>query len=241
MFGVFINAISVLILGFLGAKTGNHFSDRLKNDMMKFLAILIMVTGMNSARKGDSLVVIISIVIGLIIGNYLKLDDKLNSFAYFLGRLFSENKRSTFPKAFINATLILCVGSMGIIGAIEASVNSNNEILLLKSMIDGVTVFFMAQSLGLGVAFGAIPILVYQGLIVILSGLISPILTKEILDNISGVGGLSIIAIGLSMLDLVDIKIVNSIPAILIPIIYGLITSLFWFVKLKILFCTYTK
>ncbi len=226
MFGVFINAISVLVLGFLGAKTGNHFSDRLKNDMMKFLAILIMVTGMNSARKGDSLVVIISIVIGLIIGNYLKLDDKLNSFAYFLGRLFSENKRSTFPKAF-NATLILCVGSMGIIGAIEASVNSNNEILLLKSMIDGVTVFFMAQSLGLGVAFGAIPILVYQGLIVILSGLISPILTKEILDNISGVGGLSIIAIGLSMLDLVDIKIVNSIPAILIPIIYGLITSLF--------------
>ena len=101
MFGVFINAISVLILGFLGAKAGNHFSDRLKNDMMKFLAILIMVTGMNSARKGDSLVVIISIVIGLIIGNYLKLDDKLNSFAYFLGRLFSENKRSTFQRLLL--------------------------------------------------------------------------------------------------------------------------------------------
>lgn len=81
----------------------------------------------------------------------------------------------------------------------------------------------MAQSLGIGVAFASIPIIVYQGLIVIISGFISPILTKDVIDNISGVGGLSIIAIGLSMLDLADIKIVNSVPSILFPIIYGFI------------------
>ena len=225
MVGVFVNAISVLILGFLGSKVGKCFSDRLKNDVMKFLALLILVAGIKSASKGQSLVVIISIVFGVIVGYHFDLDGKLNKFAYFLSDIFIKNKRSTFPKVFINATLILCVGSMGIIGSIEAGINSNNEILLLKSMIDGLTVFFMAQSLGIGVAFAAIPIIVYQGLIVIISGLISPVLTKEVLDNISGVGGLSIMAIGFSMLDLTDIKIVNSVPSILFPIIYGLILS----------------
>lgn len=223
MLGVFVNAISVLILGFLGTKVGKYFSDRLKNDIMRFLALLILVAGIKSASKGQSLVIIISIVFGVIIGYHFDLDGKFNKFAYFLSDILLKNKRSNFPKAFINATLILCVGSMGIIGSIEAGINSNNEILLLKSMIDGLTVFFMAQSLGIGVAFASIPIIVYQGLIVIISGFISPILTKEVIDNISGVGGLSIMAIGLSMLDLADIKIVNSVPSILFPIIYGFI------------------
>lgn len=223
MLGVFVNAISVLILGFLGSKVGKYFSDRLKNDIMKFLALLILVAGIKSASKGQSLVIIISIVFGVIIGYHFDLDGKFNKFAYFLSDILLKNKRSNFPKAFINATLILCVGSMGIIGSIEAGINSNNEILLLKSMIDGLTVFFMAQSLGIGVAFASIPIIVYQGLIVIISTFISPILTKEVIDNISGVGGLSIMAIGLSMLDLADIKIVNSVPSILFPIIYGFI------------------
>lgn len=223
MLGVFVNAISVLILGFLGTKVGKYFSDKLKNDIMKFLALLILVAGIKSASKGQSLVIIISIVFGVIIGYHFDLDGKFNKFAYFLSDILLKNKRSNFPKAFINATLILCVGSMGIIGSIEAGINSNNEILLLKSMIDGLTVFFMAQSLGIGVAFASIPIIVYQGLIVIISGFISPILTKDVIDNISGVGGLSIMAIGLSMLDLADIKIVNSVPSILFPIIYGFI------------------
>ena len=225
MVGVFVNAISVLILGFLGTKVGKYFSDRLKNDIMRFLALLILVAGIKSASKGQSLVIIISIVFGVIIGYHFDLDGKFNKFAYFLSDILLKNKRSNFPKAFINATLIICVGSMGIIGSIEAGINSNNEILLLKSMIDGLTVFFMAQSLGIGVAFASIPIIIYQGLIVIISGLISPVLTKEVLDNISGVGGLSIMAIGFSMLDLTDIKIVNSVPSILFPIIYGLILS----------------
>ena len=190
---------------------------------MRFLALLILVAGIKSASKGQSLVIIISIVFGVIIGYHFDLDGKFNKFAYFLSDILLKNKRSNFPKAFINATLILCVGSMGIIGSIEAGINSNNEILLLKSMIDGMTVFFMAQSLGIGVAFASIPIIVYQGLIVIISGFISPILTKDVIDNISGVGGLSIMAIGLSMLDLADIKIVNSVPSILFPIIYGFI------------------
>lgn len=226
MLGVFVNAISVLILGFLGTKVGKYFSDKLKNDIMKFLALLILVAGIKSASKGQSLVIIISIVFGVIIGYHFDLDGKFHKFAYFLSDVLLKNKRSNFPKAFINATLILCVGSMGIIGSIEAGINSNNEILLLKSMIDGLTVFFMAQSLGIGVAFASIPIIVYQGLIVIISTFISPILTKEVIDNISGVGGLSIMAIGLSMLDLADIKIVNSVPSILFPIIYGFILML---------------
>lgn len=226
MLGVFVNAISVLILGFLGSKVGKYFSDKLKNDIMKFLALLILVAGIKSASKGQSLVIIISIVFGVIIGYHFDLDGKFHKFAYFLSDVLLKNKRSNFPKAFINATLILCVGSMGIIGSIEAGINSNNEILLLKSMIDGLTVFFMAQSLGIGVAFASIPIIVYQGLIVIISTFISPILTKEVIDDISGVGGLSIMAIGLSMLDLADIKIVNSVPSILFPIIYGFILML---------------
>lgn len=105
----------------------------------------------------------------------------------------------------------------------NAGVSNNVDTLMAKSIIDGIVAFFMAQSLGIGVSFSALPLLIFQGALVILAGFLEPILTKEVINNISGTGGLTIIVIGLNQLKLVDSKLANVLPAIVIPILYGLL------------------
>ena len=119
------------------------------------------------------------------------------------------------------------MGSLGILGAIESGVNGDNSILYTKAIIDSLSSIFLSTTLGIGVACSAGVIFLYEGLITLLSGFLAPILTPEILANISGVGGITIIAVGLSMLNLVKFKLVNSLPAIVIPVIIGLILNLF--------------
>ena len=126
----------------------------------------------------------------------------------------------------MSGTLIFCVGSLGILGAIEAGVKGDNSILYTKAIIDSLSAIFLSTTLGFGVACSAGVIFLYEGMIVLLSSFLAPILTPEILANISGVGGITIIAVGLSMLNLVKFKLVNSLPAIVIPIIIGLIMNL---------------
>ena len=140
---------------------------------------------------------------------------------------FIKGEDNDFATGFVSGTLIFCVGSLGILGAIEAGVKGDNSILYTKAIIDSLSSIFLSTTLGIGVACSAGVIFLYEGLIALLSGFLAPILTPEILANISGVGGITIIAVGLSMLDLVKFKLVNSLPAIVIPVIIGLILNLF--------------
>lgn len=115
---------------------------------------------------------------------------------------------------------------MGIIGCIEAGVTGDYRVLMGKALIDGVVAFFMAQSMGIGVSFSSFSILIFKALLVLLAGFLIPFLGEEVINNISGTGGLTIIIIGLSQLKLVDSKIANILPALAIPVIYGLIAGL---------------
>ncbi|WP_296113440.1 DUF554 family protein [uncultured Anaerococcus sp.] len=112
-------------------------------------------------------------------------------------------------------------------GAIEAGVNGDISLLITKAVLDSLSSLFLSTTLGLGVACSAGVIFIYEALITILAGFLAPILTPEILANISGVDGITIIAIGLSMLDFVKFKLVNSLPAIVIPVLIGLLMNLF--------------
>lgn len=116
---------------------------------------------------------------------------------------------------------------MTILGSIDAGLKDDNEILFAKATMDGFTAFFLATTFGRGVSLAALPIFIYQGILVFLSGFLAPILTPEIAANLSSTGGIMIIAICLSMLKLVDYKIANSLPAIFVPIIYGVIFKIF--------------
>lgn len=225
MLGVVINAVSVFISGLIGLKLANYIEPCYKDAIMKFLPLTIMVIGIESALKGDMMVVLISIILGVIIGEYFDLEDKLNNCANTLKEKFIKNKDNDFATGFVSGTLIFCVGSFGILGSIEAGVNGDISLLITKAVLDSLSSLFLSTTLGIGVACSAGVIFLYEGLITLLAGFLSPILTPEILANISGVGGITIIAIALSMLGLVKFKLVNSLPAIAIPVIIGLIMN----------------
>ena len=227
MLGAAVNAIAVFLSGLVGLKLANYIEPCYKDAIMKFLPLTIVVLGIESALKGDVIIVLISMILGVIIGEYFDLEGKLNNFANTLKDKFIKNEDNDFATGFVSGTLIFCVGSLGILGAIEAGVNGDNSILYTKAIIDSLSSIFLSTTLGIGVACSAGVIFLYEGLISLLSGFLAPILTPEILANISGVGGITIIAVGLSMLDLVKFKLVNSLPAIVIPVIIGLILNLF--------------
>lgn len=226
MLGVVINALAVFLSGLIGHKLAHYIEPCYKDAIMKFLPLTIIVIGIESALKGDMMIVLISIIIGVVIGEYFDLEGKLNNFANLLKDKFMKDSDSDFATGFVSGTLIFCVGSFGILGAIEAGVNGDISLLITKAVLDSLSSLFLSTTLGLGVACSAGVIFLYEGLITILAGFLAPILSPEILANISGVGGITIIAIGLSMLDLVKFKLVNSLPAIAIPVIIGLIMNL---------------
>lgn len=227
MLAVVVNAVAIFVFGLLGSILGNRFPEKVQESIMKFLPLSVLVLGINSAMKGNTIVVIMSVVIGVIIGEFLDLDGKLNSFADLLQEKFIRGSKSNFSEGFVSGSLLFCVGSMGILGCIDAGVRGDYNLLYAKATLDGLTSFFLATSLGFGMAFSGISLLIYQGIIVLIAGFLAPVLSADVIANLSGTGGITIIAICLSMLNLVDYKLANAIPTILIPIIYGFILKLF--------------
>lgn len=226
IFAVLINTLVIFIAGLLGAGLGHNFPKKYQEVIMKFLPLTIIVLGIGSALKGDTIVVIISIVLGVIIGEKLDLEGKLQAFADLLKKKFVKDSGTDFSTGFISGTLLFCVGSVGILGAIDAGVRGDYELLYTKTILDGISALFLATTLGRGMAFSAVSVLAYEGAIVLLATVLAPILSPEILENISGVGGITILAIGLNMLDLVEYKLANALPAIVIPVIIGLLGGL---------------
>lgn len=229
MFAVLVNSLAVFISGLVGAGLGEKFPKKYQEAIMKFLPLSIIVLGLSSALKGDTVVVIISLVLGLIVGEFLAIEDKLEAFAAFLKTKFMKENGTDFTTGFISGTLLFCIGSMGILGSIDAGVRGDYELLYTKTILDSLSALFLATTLGRGMAFSALSVLVYEAAIVLLSSFLAPIFTIDILDNISGVGGITIIAIGISMLGLVDYKLSNALPAVVFPVIIGLISNLFLF------------
>lgn len=219
---VIIDALGILIGGYFGAKAGGRISLDIHREIMKYLGICTIIIGITSALLGDMIIMLSSIVIGVLFGTRLGLDRGLNNFALKMENKYVKGKDSNLAEGFVTGTLLFCIGSMSIIGSIEAGIRGNNEILLAKAMLDLISGFFLAASLGIGISVSSISVLIYEGAIFILASLVAPIMTEEIINNISGTGGIIIIAIGLNMIGLTDIKLANSLPAILVPIIVGI-------------------
>lgn len=219
---VIIDALAILIGGYFGAKIGDKISGHIHTQIMKFLAICTIVIGMSSALKGNTIIMLSSIVVGVLIGQYLDIDKSIENFAVFMQNKYVKGNESNFVQGFVMGTLLFCIGSMSILGPLESGVRGNDEILIAKSVLDLISAFFLAASIGVGICISAIPVLIYEGLIFLLASFVAPILTEEIINNISGTGGLMIIAIGLNILEITDIKLANALPALLIPLIVGI-------------------
>lgn len=219
MVGTVINGVAILLGALIGLLFGKHISERFRTIVMQGLALCVVLIGLLGAITTDSLMtLILCVVIGSILGEALQIETRLQGLGERVQRLFARGGQSgTFSQGFVTASLVYCVGAMSIVGAMNSGLRGDHTTLVAKSLLDGMSAVIFASTLGLGVAFSALPVLVYQGLIALLAGWIEPVLTQEIITEMSAVGGLLILAIGLNMLEVVKIKVGNMLPAIFLP------------------------
>ena len=214
-----VNVVLVLIGGFVGLFLKKGISKRFSDLIMNAIALVTMVIGITFATASENmLVVIISLVVGALMGEGINIDKKLNQ----LGGLIKSKVKSesgNVGEGFVTATLLFCVGSMAIMGSLDSGLRGDHTVLYTKAIMDGISALIFASSMGIGVLLSAVPILLYQGSITLLSSFIQPYLTQSMMTEMNAVGGILLIGLGISILGIKEIKVSNLLPALVIPVI----------------------
>ncbi len=236
MLAVFINVAAVLIGSALGLLFGSRIKEQFSKGIMMAIALCTMVIGVQSAiGTSNILIVMICLVIGTIIGVALHLDDRMNGAADRITARLSGTKlgQGPFAEAFMSTTMLFCVGTMTVIGSIEAGLNHNYDILIAKSIMDFMSALVFAAALGPGVLLSAVSVLVIQGGIALLASYAAPVLTTEVVTEMSAVGGTLFIGMAINLLGISEkhIRIGDMLPGIFLPILYFPLASLLssWF------------
>jgi uncharacterized membrane protein YqgA involved in biofilm formation len=237
MIGTLINVVTVLFGTFVGVILGDRFPEKMRQTVLSGLglstigyAILSLTDAMSGQENGATkfIVVLLSVLIGSAIGELVGLDDLLTRFGAWLERKFarSEDAEGTarFVRGYIVASLVFCVGPMTILGSIQDGLTGDFSLLAIKSTLDGFAALAFAASLGIGVGFSIITILVFQGGLALLAGAAQSVFTSPMLAVLSATGAIMIIGIGITLLDLKKIRIANFLPALFIgPIIVAIL------------------
>ena len=222
MTGTFVNAIAVIIGSSIGLLLKKGIPQRFSDSIMKAVALCVIYIGIDGCLQGNNtLVAIISMAVGALIGELLRLDDGLNGLGKKLESKFSKNntEESSVAKGFVTASLLFCVGAMAIVGSLESGINGNHEILFSKSLLDFISSVIFSASMGIGVMLSAVFVFVYQGLITLLAQFVGPYLSDSVIAEMTCTGSILIIALGLNMLGVTKLKVMNYIPAVFLPIL----------------------
>jgi len=221
MLGNSANAVAIIIGSILGVLLKNHVSEKLNQTMLQALGLSVLVIGIaGSLEMENLLLVIISLVLGALVGELIDIEQGLKKFGEHIESKF-EGANSQFSKAFVSATLLFCVGSMAVVGSLTSGLTGDNRILYAKAILDGVISFVFASTMGIGVMMSAIAVFLYQGTIVLLSGGLKPLFDNPLaLGDLTAVGSVLIIGIGINILDIKQIKVGNMLPALFGPIIF---------------------
>ncbi|UCZ53242.1 DUF554 domain-containing protein [Bacillus shivajii] len=227
LLGTLINGLAIIIGAWLGSKL-KGFSDEMKETVTKGIGLAVIVLGLMMAMESHQfIIVILSLAFGGVLGERLNIEGKLNEVGNWLQRKMNKNKESNIAEGFVAATLVFVVGAMAIIGALDSGLRQDHSVLLTKSVLDGFFSIIFAATLGIGVLFSAFPVIIYQGSIALSATLIATSIPEEWLDfiisEITSVGGIMIIGIGLNIIGLTKIRIANLLPAILFVIILVII------------------
>lgn len=227
MIGTIINASAIAGAGLIGLALRKGIPDNMNRSMQDGLGLLVMVIGIQYAFKAEDLAIIgLSLALGAVVGEWRQWEARLERLGQYLQNRFS-NGDSSFVKGFVSATLLFCVGAMAVVGSIEDGLTGNYQILLVKSMLDGIFSILFAASMGVGVLFSAIPVFLYQGAITLGAGIIKPLLTEPMLNNITSLGGVLITGLGLNIIGVTRIRVANLLPGILfVPFIMYMVQLL---------------
>ena len=220
--GMGIHALAGRFSAVLGAK-GVRLGERLQAIVMQGVALCVLYIGVTGSLKGqNTLVAILSMVIGAILGELLDLDSRMGKLGQWAQDKLSHILKSgggSVAEGFVTAALLFCVGAMAIVGVLENGLTGNFDTLKAKAVLDGVSAVVFASSLGIGVALSAGAVLIYQGAIALAAGSLSPLLGEAVIAEMTCVGSLLIVALSFNMLGITKIKVMNLVPAIFLPIL----------------------
>ena len=220
MLGTIVNALAIIAGGIIGLLFKNVIPEKISESLLKTTGLAVIAIGITLIFRGENFtLLIISLILGTIIGESIDIEGILERFgAYIESKM--KNKESNVALGFVTCTLVYCVGSMAIIGSIQSGLTGNHDILFSKALIDGITSVSMAVSMGVGVIFSSISVFVYQGIITTLASFMQSLLSEVVVNEMTAIGGVIIMGIGLNFLEIKRIKVGNLLPAIFLPIIY---------------------
>lgn len=227
MLGTIANTLAIVVGSLIGLAFGRFIPKRITTTLIQSAAFAVMLIGLKMAWKESNFIIILcSLVFGGVIGELIRIDDRINALGEWLEEKFSKSGEN-ISKGFITTTLLYCVGSMAIVGSLESGLTGNHGILFAKSVLDGLGSIIFAGSMGIGVLFSAGSVFLYQGCITMGASFLKQFLTDPVVTQMSAVGGLLIVAMGFNMLELVKIKVANLLPGIFLPLIYFMTVLLF--------------
>jgi uncharacterized protein len=222
--GTIVNSLAIIAGTVIGILFKRGIPENYKITIMQGVSLAVVIIGIKNALGSDNfLIVILSIALGSIIGEFLKIEYNLEKFGLFLEKKIQgkiNNADGLFAKGFVTATLVFCVGAMAIVGSLESGLSGNNQTLFAKSMLDGIGSVIFASIMGVGVAFSAVAVFIYQGLITLSAGFIKPFLIETVITQMSATGGILIMGIGFNLSGIAKIKVGNMLPAVFIPLLY---------------------
>ena len=219
--GTIVNTAAVVIGTMIGLIVKKGLRENYAKAVIKAISMAVLIIGISGALQTQNLLIVIgSLAVGTLLGTALKIEERLDRLGERLNQRFGRGD-SPFVEGFVTASLIFCVGAMAVVGSIESGLQGNHETLYAKSLLDGITSLILASTLGVGVLFSAAAVLLYQGGITLLAAYLAPLLTEGVVTEMSAVGGILILGLGLNILELGKerIPVGNMLPAIFLPIL----------------------
>ena len=226
MVATFVNCGVIIVGCIIGLFIKGGIPERFNKIIMNGLALCAMFIGFSGALEGNNTIItIVSMALGALVGELIDIDKWLNKLGETIQKKLDKGngKESRIAEGFVNASLLYCVGAMSIVGALQAGLSGNYDTIYAKTVLDGVSSVIFSASMGIGVIFSSVTVLLYQGGITLCASFLSGILSQAVIAEMTAVGSLMIVGLGLNLLEVTDIKIANLLPGILVPVVLGLI------------------
>lgn len=233
--GTVINVAAIIMAGILGKVVGKFLSERFQDSLNKACGISVLFIGIagalegmftisdNGLTSGKSMMIVVCLALGALIGELLNIEDKFEQFGEWLKRKTGNAKEKMFVDGFVTTSLTVCIGAMAIVGAIEDGIFGDYSILATKSVLDFIIVMVMTGAMGKGCVFSAIPVALLQGSVTLLAKFIKPVMTEAALANLSLVGSILIFCVGLNLVWGKKIRVANLLPAIVLAVILAFV------------------
>ena len=224
MIGTLINTALIIAGSLLGLLIRRGIPQRVQDALIKAMGLSTVLIGLSGALKtGDTLCMIVCMGMGSLIGSLLNLEARLDHFGEQVEKRFHASESGSIARGFVTCTLIYCVGAMAIVGSMDSGLRGDHSTLFAKSVLDGVISIVFASTLGPGVALSAAAVFLYQGSIALLSQAVAPLLTERVIMEMSAVGGVLILGVGLNMLRKDHLPVGNLLPAVFAPLLLTLL------------------